>query len=39
VLSNEDLFALAETAHADLSSGKKGAARLKKLRDKVKARG
>ena len=39
VLSNEDLLALAETAHADVSSGKKGAARLKKLRDKVKARG
>jgi hypothetical protein len=39
VLSNQDLLALAETAHADVSSGKKGAVRLKKLRDKVKARG
>jgi hypothetical protein len=39
VLSNQDLLALAETAHEDVSSGKKGAVRLKKLRDKVKARG
>jgi hypothetical protein len=40
VLSDQDLVALAESAHADASAQptKRGAGRLKKFRDKVKAR-
>ena len=42
ILSNQELVALAEAAHAEMStqpSGKRGAARLKALREKVKSRG
>ncbi len=41
VLSDQDLVALAESAHGDASSQptKRGVGRLKKLRDKLKARG
>jgi hypothetical protein len=41
ILSNQDMLALAEAAHSEVSahSGKKAAGRIKTLRDKVKARG
>ena len=41
ILSNQDMLTLAEAAHTQVSaqSGKKAAARIKTLRDKVKARG
>jgi hypothetical protein len=40
ILTNQDMLALAEAAHAEVSaqSGKKAAARLKKLHEKVQAR-
>lgn len=40
ILTDQDLVALAETAHADASAQptKRGAGRLKKLREKLKAR-
>jgi hypothetical protein len=41
ILTSEDLLALAEAAHGEMAAqgGKRGGARLKGYRDKVKARG